>query len=75
MSQENSTPESEVRHPEVEVQLSGNDGNGFMIVGRTSSALHRGGVPEEEIKVFRDDATSGDYNHLLQTVMKWVTVL
>ena len=33
------------RHPDVQVQLSGEDGNAFAILGRTAGALRRAGVP------------------------------
>jgi Domain of unknown function (DUF4314) len=60
------------RYPEVQVQLSGEDGNAFAILGRTAAALRQAGVPQEEIDAFFAEATSGDYNHLLQTTMAWV---
>ena len=43
-----------------------------MIVGRTRKALRRGGVTNEEIDAFSNEAMSGDYDHVLQTVMAWV---
>lgn len=61
-----------VLHPNIHVDLSGEDGNAFMIIGRTTKALRRGGVPQEQINKFTEEASSGDYDHLLQTVMKWV---
>ena len=60
------------RYPEVQVQLSGEDGNAFAILGRTTAALRAAGVPQEEIDAFFAEATSGDYDHLLQTTMAWV---
>jgi hypothetical protein len=60
------------RYPDVQVQLSGEDGNAFAILGRTASALRRAGVPKEEIDEYLAEATSGDYDHLLQTTMGWV---
>lgn len=62
----------QIRHPEVHVQLSGEDGNGFAIIGRATRAMERAGVPETEIEEFRSEAMSGDYDHLLRTVMRWV---
>ena len=62
-----------VKYPEVKVELVGQDGNAFAILGKISREMRRAGLPEEEIKVFQDEATSGDYDHLLQTCMKWVT--
>jgi len=29
-------------------------------------------VPQDEIDAFFAEATSGDYDHLLQTTMRWV---
>jgi Domain of unknown function (DUF4314) len=60
------------RYPEVQVQLSGQDGNAFAILGRTTAALRAAGVPQEEIDAFFAEATSDDYDHLLQTTMAWV---
>jgi Domain of unknown function (DUF4314) len=60
------------RYPEVQVQLSGEDGNAFAILGRTAAALRAAGVPSEEIDAFFAEATSGDYDHLLHTTMAWV---
>lgn len=65
---------SEPIYPEIEVQLSGEDGNAFSILSRTARALRRGGVSKESVDEFREMATSGDYEHLLATVQKWVTV-
>ena len=55
------------------VKLVGTDGNAFAILGKVSKALKRAGL-EKEAKEFMKEATSGDYNHLLQTAMKYVEV-
>ena len=60
------------RYPDVQVPLSGEDGNAFAILGRTAGALRRAGVPQQEIDDYFTEATSGDYDHLLQTTMRWV---
>ena len=60
------------RYPDVQVQLTGEDGNAFAILGRTAGALRRAGVPQEEIDEYLAEATSADYDHLLQTTMGWV---
>ena len=63
------------KFPEIEVTLTGADGNAFAILGTVKKALKESGmVTPEEIKAFMDEATSGDYDHLLQTCMFWVTV-
>lgn len=63
-----------VKYPDIHVNLVGEDGNAFAILGRVMKAMRRGDVPEEEIKIFQNEATSGDYDHLLCTVMEWVDV-
>jgi hypothetical protein len=60
--------------PHVTVQLTGRDGNAFIILGRVSGALRKAGAPAEHIDLFMEEAMSGDYDHLLQTCMKWVDV-
>jgi len=57
----------------VKVKLVGKDGNAFAILGRVSKALRKAGYPDLA-KEFLEEAMSGDYNHLLQTCMKYVEV-
>jgi hypothetical protein len=59
------------KYPHVHVNLVGKDGNAFMILSRCRHAAKNAGVDKQEIKAFNKEATSGDYNHLLQTCMKW----
>lgn len=60
------------RYPEIHVQLSGEDGNAFMMMGLVANALRAAKVSQDEINEFYTEARRGDYNHLLQTVMAWV---
>lgn len=62
----------EPKYPNITVKLVGEDGNAFAILGRVAHALRRAGVSADEIANFRKEATSGDYDHLLQTCMRWV---
>lgn len=62
------------KHPEVTVQMAGQDGNAVAIVGRVQQALRHAGVEGAEISTFVSQALSGDYDHLLQTVIRWVEV-
>ena len=62
------------KYPNIEVPLIGQDGNAFFILGTMREALRRGGVPQKEREEFLAEATAGDYDHLLQTCMRWVTV-
>ncbi len=62
------------KFPEIEVQLTGNDGNAFAIIGAVRNALRKGGATAEEQDTFFKEATSGDYDNVLATAMKWVAV-
>lgn len=59
---------------DVVVQLLGEDGNAFAVLGTVRKALRRAKVDKSLIDQFTEEATSGDYNHLLQTVMEYVEV-
>jgi hypothetical protein len=63
-----------VKFPEVTVQLVGTDGNAFAILAAVSRAMRRAGIEKTQINEFVDEATSGDYDHLLQTAMNTVNV-
>ncbi|KKN21636.1 hypothetical protein LCGC14_0923210 [marine sediment metagenome] len=55
------------------VKLVGMDGNAFAIIGRVSKALREAGLGHR-VKEFQKEATSGDYDNVLQTAMKYVNV-
>ena len=59
------------KHPSITVQLTGQDGNAFAILGRCRKAAREAGLLDSEINAFVTEATSGDYDHLLQTAMRW----
>lgn len=65
---------NEVKYPDVHVQLTGKDGNAFAILGNVKRAMAEAKVPKAEVGAFIAEATSGDYDHLLQTCVKWVDV-
>ena len=62
----------DVKYPDIEVELW--DGNAFAIIGSVTKALRRSGVSREEIDQYCEESMSGDYDNLLRTTMKWVTV-
>ena len=62
-------------YPHIEVNLVGQDGNAFYIIGRVRQALRRGGVDEEVVEAFTEEATSGDYDNVIRTAMRWVEVI
>lgn len=61
------------KFPNVKVKLVGEDGNAFSILGRVQKAMMRAGVDKGEINAYIEDATSGDYNHLLVVTMNTVS--
>ena len=63
-----------VVHPEITVKLIGTDGNAFALLGKMQAEMRRAKVPAGEIEEFMEEATAGDYNHLLATCTKWVNV-
>jgi hypothetical protein len=65
---------TDIKYPEVLVQLSGNDGNAYSILAAVQSGLKRFGVSKDERDAFFEEATAGDYDALLQTCMRWVRV-
>jgi hypothetical protein len=65
---------NEVKYPNITVQLTGEDGNAFYVLGKVLKALRKAKVSDEEINAFSKEAMSGDYDHLLQTCMEWVNV-
>lgn len=58
-------------HPEVSVQLSGHDGNAFIILGLCQKASRRAGLSDAQIDAFTEEATLGDYDHLIRTALFW----
>lgn len=60
---------------DIEVELLGNDGNAFSIMGAVTKAMRRAGVTKEEQDLYFKEATSGDYDQLLATTMEWVDVV
>ena len=62
------------KYPEIEVQILGRDGNAFAIMGAISTALRKAGVSKDEISQYTKESMSGDYENLLRTAMRWVSV-
>ena len=62
------------KYPDVHVQLVGQDGNAYMVLGLCQRAAQKAGLSKAEIDEFMKEAKSGDYNHLLQTCMQWFDI-
>jgi len=65
---------SSVKYPKIKVELVGQDGNAFSIMGRVSKAMRRAGVEKDVIDQYTKESMSGDYDHLLQVAMSYVDV-
>jgi hypothetical protein len=62
------------KHPEIVVKLDG-AGDDFRIIGQVSKAMRRGGIAEDEIENFCDEAISGHDRDLLRICGRWVTLV
>ena len=60
---------------DVDVQLTGTDGNAFALMGKVIQGIRSAGGTSQDVSAFQSEAMSGDYNHLLLTCQKWVNVL
>lgn len=60
--------------PNVTVNLTDRNGNAFMIMGAVTLAMRREGIDKKTIDAYRDEAMSGNYDHLLQVTMRYVNV-
>jgi len=58
----------------VEVQLSGHDGNAFAIMGAVRQALKRAGASQSDLEQYSQESMSGDYDNLLRVADEWVLV-
>ena len=62
------------KYGNIEVEFTGKDGNAFNLMAIVSKAMRKEGIEKSEIDQFMEEATAGDYDHLIQTCMKWVKV-
>ena len=65
-------PNLSLKYPDIHVPLVGKDWNAFAILGRVTRAMRRARLPKSEIDTFMQEATAGNYDALLCTVMRWV---
>lgn len=54
------------------LELSGVDGNAFMLLGKARKVALKNNMDWEKIHT---EATAGDYDHLLQTLMQYFDVV
>lgn len=58
----------------VDVDLVGQNGNAYMVLGICQKAARKAGIEDTKINQFLDEAKQGDYDHLLRTCMKYFNV-
>lgn len=56
------------------VRISEIDGNAFSIIGTVKKALKKSGADKEYISQYFQQATSGDYDHLLAVTVPYVNI-
>lgn len=64
---------TDCKYPNITVAVVLSPANAYSILAIVSKALRDNDLADE-IPAFLKEATSGDYDHLLQTCMKWVNV-
>lgn len=65
-----------MKKPEIKptVNLIGEDGNAFSIIGKVKKTLASAGADKEYVKQYMNEAMAGDYDHLLIVTMGYVDI-
>ena len=62
------------KYPDITVELVGQNGNAFNLLGICLREMRKDGLSKEEQDKFLEEAKSGNYDHLLATCMEWFNV-
>jgi len=65
---------NDCKYPDITVELTGEDGNAFAIIGRATNRMRRAKCTQEQISEFQAEATQGNYDHVIQTCMEYFNV-
>lgn len=63
-----------IKHPDISVQLSGQDGNVFNLMGIVIRALRSSGFGDEVDDFVSEVTSSKSYHEALAVMMQWVDV-
>lgn len=63
-----------VKHPDISVQLTGQDGNVFNLMGVVIRALRSNGFGDEVDDFVSEVTSSKSYHEALAVMMQWVDV-
>ena len=66
--------QSDIKYPHIYVALVGSNRTVFNLLGRVVAALQAGGVPQNKVDAFFNDASDGDYEHTLCVIAQTVQV-
>jgi hypothetical protein len=58
-----------VKYPNITVDFSNIDGNSFMLLNAVRKAMREAKIPDTKIKKFTTEAQSGNYDHLMITII------
>lgn len=58
-----------MRHEKPKVNLTGSDGNAFVVLAKCSKAAMRAGWTSEKLDKVIAEMKAGDYDHLLRVAM------
>lgn len=64
---------NETKYPDLHVQLTGRDGNAMSIMAAVARELRRNGHASE-VDTFMEEAMSGDYDNVIATAGRWVSI-
>jgi hypothetical protein len=62
------------KYPQVQIQLSGQDGNIFGIIGRVTGAMKKAGLKTEAEELINEAFKCTSYDQTLKLIMSTVTV-
>jgi len=57
-----------------EIRLNGNNGDSFTLLSKVTDELIKAGADKEYVEKYLNEATAGDYDHLLGVTMKYVDI-
>ena len=63
------------KYPHIEVALADQDSNVFYILGMVSRALKEAVGQDEASAYYREATSENTYAHVLDTTLRWVTVV
>jgi hypothetical protein len=57
---------------QLDIDLLGPEGNAFVVLAKMRRVLESAGASKNDIDDFMEDATTNNYDHLLEVCREWV---